>query len=220
MRASPEEIRGDWRHSNPLRLGIATVAGLIAGGLDYAFGMRGIALLVCGDVGALVYVVWMYLSAMGLDRDETCALATREDPGRVAVDLVVLLACMGAIGAVGKVLLDSGKAQGSEQDILAGVGAASVFCAWLLVHTIFAIRYARLYYKGEPGGVDFHDEKAGCFSDFAYLSFTVGMTFQVSDTEINDGEIRRTIFHHGLLSYLFGTVIVATTINLVAGLAK
>lgn len=72
------------------------------------------------------------------------------------------------------------------------------------VHTVFTLKYARLYYTGTDGGI----------------SFTVGMTFQVSDTDVSDKGIRRTILRHMLLSYVFGAVIIAVTINLVAGLTK
>jgi uncharacterized membrane protein len=89
-----------------------------------------------------------------------------------------------------------------------------------VVHTVFTARYARLYYTGEDGGVDFHEEARPSYSDFAYLAFTVGATFQVSDTDISSNEIRRTVLRHSLLSYLFGAIIIAATVNLLAGLAK
>jgi uncharacterized membrane protein len=89
-----------------------------------------------------------------------------------------------------------------------------------VVHTIFTLRYARLYYTGRDEGVDFNQDDPPSYADFAYLAFTVGMTFQVSDTQITHHAMRAAILRHALLSYLFGTVIVATTINLVAGLGK
>ena len=92
--------------------------------------------------------------------------------------------------------------------------------SWGVVHTTYALKYARLYYRGPNGGVDFHDPVEPAYKDFAYLAFTVGMTFQVSDTEINAREIRATILKQALLSYLFGAVILAVTINLLAGLSK
>ena len=102
----------------------------------------------------------------------------------------------------------------------AAVAVASVVLSWLLVHTLFAIRYASLFYRGEVGGVDFNQAELPAYSDFAYLSFTLGMTFQVSDTNITSHAIRVTALGHALLSYLFGAVILATTINLVAGLYR
>lgn len=82
--------------------------------------------------------------------------------------------------------------------------------------TVYVLRYARLYYSPPDGGIDFHGEDP----DYrvAYLGLTIGMTFQVSDTDLTGKRVRRGALHHALLSYLFGTVIVAITVNSVAGL--
>jgi uncharacterized membrane protein len=88
------------------------------------------------------------------------------------------------------------------------------------VHTVFTLRYANLYYSGKAGGIDFNQPDLPTYTDFAYLAFTIGMTFQVSDTSLRSGIIRRTALRHALLSYLFGTGILATTINLVASLSS
>jgi uncharacterized membrane protein len=82
------------------------------------------------------------------------------------------------------------------------------------------LRYARLYYTGPDGGIDFNEDGRPQYSDFAYLAFTIGMTFQASDTDLTTKEIRATALPHALLAYLFGAIIIATTINLLAGLAK
>jgi uncharacterized membrane protein len=104
--------------------------------------------------------------------------------------------------------------------LLVGLSVASVVLAWSVVHTVFSLRYAKLYYQGEGGGVDFNEEESPCYTDFAYLALTIGMTFQVSDTNLKTKEIRRTALRHALLSYVFGALIIATTINLIAGLTK
>jgi len=88
------------------------------------------------------------------------------------------------------------------------------------VHTIYTLRYALLFYTAPIGGVDFKEHGLPSYADFAYLSLTLGMTFQVSDTDLNTRAFRKTALRHALLSYLFGTIIVATTINLIAGLGK
>jgi uncharacterized membrane protein len=85
---------------------------------------------------------------------------------------------------------------------------------------LLEVSYAKLYYQGEGGGVDFNEEEPPCYSDFAYLVLTIGVTFQVSDTNLKTKEIRRTALRHALLSYVFGALIIATTINLIAGLTK
>lgn len=89
-----------------------------------------------------------------------------------------------------------------------------------MIHTVYTVRYARHYVNAQPGCITFGDSKdEPQMSDFAYLSFCLGMTFQVSDQTMNTPEVRKIVFFHTLLSYVLGTGIVATTINLVAGLA-
>jgi uncharacterized membrane protein len=92
--------------------------------------------------------------------------------------------------------------------------------SWTLVHTVFTLKYARLYYSGDVGGISFNETEAPEYSDFAYLAFTIGMTFQVSDTNIETKPIRRTALRHALMSFPLGAVIIATSINLISGLAK
>ena len=92
--------------------------------------------------------------------------------------------------------------------------------SWGVVHTVFTLRYAHRYYRDPIGGIDFKsgDDYAPDYGDFAYVAFTVGMTFQVSDTDIQSREIRRSVLSHALLAYLFGAVILAVTVNLIASL--
>jgi uncharacterized membrane protein len=104
--------------------------------------------------------------------------------------------------------------------MLAAIGVLTVALAWLVVPTVYTLQYARLYYAGDPGGIDFNQESPPRYADFAYLSLTLGMTFQVSDTDLRTSEMRATALRQALLSYLFGVVIVATTINLIASLSS
>ena len=92
--------------------------------------------------------------------------------------------------------------------------------SWFAVHTVFALRYARLYYSDPPGGIDFNQSEAPAYVDFAYLAFTIGMAYQVSDTDLQTRKIRATALQHSLLSYLLGAVILAMTINLIIGLGN
>jgi uncharacterized membrane protein len=156
----------------------------------------------------------------GLDPEQTAREAARDDPTRVGSDLVLLVAAVVSLVAVGIVIGRGGAGSGGPRWLEIGLSIASVVISWSVVHTIYTLRYARLYYSGPDGGADFHQKSAPCFGDFAYLAFTVGMTFQVSDTELNTSAFRRCVLRHALLSYLFGTVIVALTINFVAGLGR
>lgn len=99
------------------------------------------------------------------------------------------------------------------------LGVAAIAASWLVLNTIFMLRYARLYYTEPRGGVDFNQDDDPTFRDFAYLALTIGMTFQVSDTALRKTEIRTTALRQALMSFVFNTVILAVTVNIVAGLS-
>jgi uncharacterized membrane protein len=119
---------------------------------------------------------------------------------------------------VGLLLVRAGQASGAEKAYLITLGVVSVALSWLLVHTVFTLRYARTYYGAPEGGIDFNEDDPPNYLDFAYLSLTIGMTFQVSDTNLTTKAMRRVALIHALLSYLFGAVIVALVINVVSSL--
>jgi uncharacterized membrane protein len=167
-----------------------------------------------------VLLAWVWLTVWPMDTDATAAHATREDPTRAVTDVILLAAAVTSLAAVGFFLLQASSAKGAAQDLLAGVGVATVALSWLLVHTVFTLRYALLYYTGGDGGVDFNQTTPPRYSDFGYLAFTLGMTFQVSDTDLKTPAIRATALRHALVPYLFGAVILAATVNLVAGLGS
>lgn len=177
-----------------------------------------LAPLIAWDAAALMYLLWMWDSLHDLDGDLTASHAVREDPSRSASDVAVVLASIASLGAVGAVLERASSAKGGTELLLITLGVLSVVLSWIVVHVIFMLRYAELYYTPPVGGINFNDERRPSYTDFAYLAFTLGMTFQVSDTELVTGKFRSTALKHALISYLFGTVIVATTINLIAGL--
>jgi uncharacterized membrane protein len=166
--------------------------------------------------GGAVYLGWMWTTLWPMDAPTTARHAVREDPGRAAMDVLVLTAAVASLAAVALLLT----ASGPNPDLRAALSVGSVAVAWAAVHTTFAVRYARLYYAGPDGGIDFNSDEPPAYTDFAYLAFTIGMTFQVSDTAISAKAIRSTALRHGLLSFLFGTVVIATTINLLASLGR
>jgi uncharacterized membrane protein len=175
--------------------------------------------LVGWDAAAAIFVIWVWSAVIApMSTGQTQAHATREDPGRAATDLIVLIAAVASLAGVGVILTQATSASGALQDWLAGAGLISIALSWFTVHTLFALRYARLYYTGVHGGVSFNQKTPPRYVDFAYVAFTVGMTFQVSDTNLETPVIRATALRHALLSYLFGAVILASTINLLAGL--
>ena len=202
-----------------IRLAVATVVGVLAG-VAVGFPLTWQLALPLGWVAAsAVYLIWSWWTIWSMDAAATSAHALREDPGRAATDTALVSAAVASLGAVALLLL-SGRSGGANPDIQAGVSVMAVALAWAVVHTLFANRYARLYYTGPDGGISFNEEAPPQYSDFAYFAFTIGMTFQVSDTNITTKEIRATALRHALLSYLLGAVVIAATINLVAGLSK
>lgn len=201
---------------------MAIGSGLVVGALVAGIGPWQAAPLAGWDSACLVYLTWMWRSVWPADATTTAELAAREDSSRPLADGVLLLAALASLGGVGWLLVE-GKAQGGPVSpaLALALGIGTVVLSWAVVHTVFTLRYAKLFYAdGKGSGIDFNQKEPPQYSDFAYLAFTVGMTFQVSDTDVQHVAIRATVLRHMWLSYLFGTVIIASTINLVAGLAK
>jgi uncharacterized membrane protein len=201
------------------RVGIALAAGVAATAVVAQVSPLLQAVLVGWDVSAAVFLGMTWSTDIGLDSSKTRALAEREDPSSALAGLVIVTAGVACLGAVALTFFGS---HGGASGWAIGIGALSVMLSWFALHTVFTFRYARLYYAGDDGGIDFNgadDDEPPTYMDFAYVAFTIGMTFQVSDTNLTAREIRRTALSHALLSYLFGAVIIGLMINAIAGLA-
>lgn len=172
-------------------------------------------LLLGWVLAAAVLCVPVLLAARRLDADGTARRFAGAEGGRTETDVVVLGAALASLAAVGLMLLGADKADGFES-VLAVLAVAA---SWWSVHTVYALRYARHCLVNEPDAVDWPGGGRPRLSDFLYLAFTLGMTYQVSDTGLKTPAMRALVLRHTLLSYLFGTVVVATTINLVVGVA-
>jgi uncharacterized membrane protein len=176
--------------------------------------------MLAWDAASLTWMGMLWTHIARLDAAETSALAVAEDPRRATADAILLGASVASLVAVVLGLIKASGARGDERIVLFGAGIGTIVVSWGVLHTVFTLRYAGLYYSGPDGGIDFNEDDKPCYADFAYLAFTIGMTYQVSDTDLTSKEIRHTALRHALLSYLFGTVIIAATINLAAGLVK
>ncbi|GAA4376484.1 DUF1345 domain-containing protein [Paeniglutamicibacter cryotolerans] len=214
MSTSPFDTR---RHRSRLRISLMLVIGLVVAVPVGIFWSWDYAPALGWAAAALTFLVMVWSVIGRLDADGTAAHATREDPGRTVSDVLVLSATVASFGGVVLILLDAGSAQGPTKAAIIGVALASVALSWVLVNTLFMLRYASLYYRGRAG-VDFNEDSPPHYRDFAYLSFTVGMTFQVSDTNLKTNEVRSTVLRQALLAYVFGAIVLATSINLVSGL--
>jgi uncharacterized membrane protein len=213
------ELGEDRDEPATVRVAVSALSGVLAGIVTSLWGDWRYGTLVGWMVAAAVFVTWMWINIGSMDAPTTARHAVREDPGRAITDVAVVVAAVASLGAVG-LLLVGGHSGGGEQDLQAALNVGSVVLAWATLHTMFTTRYARIYYDGPDDDVDFNEPHPPRYADFAYLAFTIGMTFQVSDTALRTKTIRATVLRHALLSYLFGSVIVAMMINLVAGLGK
>jgi uncharacterized membrane protein len=202
------------------RVTCALLAGAATGSLVLLATTPPASILLGWDVAALIYLVWTVSAVWQLDPRESAELAKREDPSNALAELVIVSAGTAMLGAVGYALIAAGQATGGMKAYLVAVGVLSVVLSWLVVHTVYGLRYARAYYSEPVGGIAFNEAEPPNYIDFAYYSFTIGMTFQVSDTNITRKAVRRTTLHHALLSYLFGSVLLGLVINVVAALLK
>jgi uncharacterized membrane protein len=200
------------------QLAVAAVIGGAAAGFTSPYTFAAAAVLAGWDAAAVIYLALVWTAIGGMDAAVTARIAAREDPSNSVAELVLQSASVIALVAIGFCLLRAGQATGSTKAFLIGLGVISVVLSWLTVHTVFMLRYARGYYQQPGGGIDFNEARAPAYLDFAYFSFTIGMTFQVSDTNITSTPIRRVALQHALMSYLFGAVILAVAINVVASL--
>jgi uncharacterized membrane protein len=202
------------------RLLVAVAAGVCAA-VAAAFLAPWQAIPLFGwTAAALLWALWTWWAVLRLDATHTAAFATREDPHGATTDLLLITAAVASLIAVTLGVIKAANLHGAPKAVLLSAGVASIICSWGVVHTVFTLRYAALYYTGVDGGIDFNQAEKPTYVDFAYLAFTIGMTYQVSDTDLTTRVTRHTALRHALLSYLFGTVIIAATINLAAGLAK
>jgi uncharacterized membrane protein len=205
-------------HSNArTRVLMSLAVGVLALGIAMFLTPWQAAALIGWDVAASVFIVWVWLAVGRMDGEATKAHAGIEDRSTGTADLVLILASVTSLIGVGLSLLEASDQDVAAKAFITAIASLTVILSWATVHTVFTLRYARLYYAGE-GGIDFNEASPPTYGDFAYLAFTIGMTYQVSDTSIGSRAIRRTALRHAYMSYLFGTVVVAMTINVLADL--
>ena len=201
---------------NRLIVGIA-LGGIVALGLAF-FVPWELTLLGAWDTMTAVILAVVWHEIYRADADRTKHLATREDETRASAWVLINLACVGSLGGVAFALHRANEGTGGGELLLVGIALLTVVLSWTLVNTVFTLHYAHMYYTEPHGGVLFEDEGGPPdYGDFAYLAFTIGMCYQVSDTALSTRHMRRTALRQSIIAYIFGVVIVATTINIIAG---
>jgi uncharacterized membrane protein len=177
--------------------------------------------LVAWCTAGLIALVWVWRICWPKDSAGTERLAREESSSRVTDDAIIT-GCIASIGAVVVALIQSRNQTGDAISVaLVILGVLGTIVAWALVNTVYAFKYARMYFLDHrEGGFDFNQESPPTYSDFAYLAFTIGMSYTVADIEPTSSDVRRKALPHTLLSYLFGTVLIAVAINLVTNLGQ
>ena len=179
------------------------------------------ASLAIYDAFAILGFIWV--TVVLTPRQQIRAVAQRQDVGRTVIFIFVILVACAALFAVA-FLIRSGKPEERHLSIHLSLALATVVLSWLLMHSVFGLRYAHRFYddsitsvEKHAGGLKFPEDDLPDYRDFVYFSFVIGMTCQVSDVCVTSREMRRLVLLHGILSFGFNTVILALTINTVSG---
>lgn len=194
------------------------VVALVVGGAAASIAPWQLSVLLAWIAAASVYLVIVWLEVRRADGARTERSSTREDDSLVLRGFIVVVGSVVSLVGVLLALHRASQLDGGAQAVLLTVAAVvTVLVSWFAVHTDFTLRYAHIYYSPPVGGIKFDGADKPDYRDFAYLSFTIGMTYQVSDTDLLASPVRRVLLAHSLVSYLFGVVIIASVINVIAG---
>jgi uncharacterized membrane protein len=176
------------------------------------------------DVGALLILIYNWTVGLRNDSTHTIRRAAQEDPGRHLLLFIVLLSAIAGLASAILILGKGANVPAVDRDMALTFGILAVCLGWFLIHTMFVFRYAHLYYfdSDQDGtaqrGLTFPGTTEPDDYDFAYFSFVIGMTFQVSDVQITDPGVRSLVLFHALLSFGYNTAILALGVNLASSL--
>ena len=208
-RHDPRQARG--------RLFVALIAGVVTAlAIPARFGPA-LRTVAAWDVAAVALLALALSLMLRAGPDETGRRAAADDPGRHAVNALVIASCAISLLGTAGVLRQARNYAPELRDLFVLLCVLAVASSWCLTQIVYALRYAHLYYHDDHegiGGLEFPGGGRPSYLDFAYLSFTVGMCFQVSDVTISSRQIRRAVLGHSLLSFVYNTAILATAINL------
>jgi uncharacterized membrane protein len=212
-----------WHAPAMRRAVLVSVIGLIAALVLLWFLTWELAVVVGWDAAAVTFLTSTWPIIVRADSSHTQQLATREDETRGSAVALLVGASVASLLGVGFALGLAGRDTGQQRMLLIGVAVLTVVLSWTVVNTLYTVHYAHLHFSSKAAGIAFGDppgQERPTYRDFSYVAFTIGMTYQVSDTTVHDPRIRRTVLTHALLSYLFGVVIVGGSVSLIAGLVR
>jgi uncharacterized membrane protein len=201
----------------------AFAAGLIVTVVLLPFVTWELALVGGWDAIALTVLLAIWPVIIRADSSLAPLLAAREDETEGAARVLLVGASVASLLGAGYALHLAGQDNGAPRVLLIGVAVLTVVLSWTVINTVYTLRYADQHFRSGPGGIAFGTDDGRQhpgYRDFAYVAFTIGMCYQVSDTTLRDPLIRRTALAHAIMSYVFGVVIVAGSVNLISGLFR
>ena len=201
------------------RAAIAVAVGVVAAALAALIAPVELIPVVAWVVATLVVLTWVWRIIWPQDAAGTERLAEGESQSRTT-DTAILIAAVVSLGAVALAVVQSSAGGGVTATAAVLLSLVGAILSWGLVNTVFALKYAREYFLEDDGGIDFNQRERPSYSDFAYFAFTIGMTFGPAEIAPTSSRVRKTALGHALLSYVFGTGIVAVAINLVTNLGQ
>ena len=172
------------------------------------------------DAAAVAFLATVWPIILRADSVQARELAAREDEKRGAATVLLIGASLASLTGVVFALGLAGRQSGPLRLLMIGAAMLTVTLSWTVVNTVYTLHYAHRHFASTTNGIEFGDStgQRPDYRDFAYVAFTIGMTYQVSDTNLRNRRIRRSVLFHAFLSYLFGVIIVASAVNIVASL--
>ena len=174
-------------------------------------------------VGVTVYLLLAWWLCIRFDSQRTRERAQAQDEPSIVIFLLLLLATLACVMAIALLMQDVKDAPRNQRIFQIALFMVALGTTWLFIQAMFAFHYAHRYYQGEKSneiggaGLQFPDKAAPDYFDFLYFSHVVGMTSQVSDVQVTSREMRQITLAHSLLSFAFNIVILALSINVIAG---
>ena len=181
-----------------------------------------VRVMIGWDTFSIIMVVFGWLTFFKTTAFQIRAQAKVQDENRIVIFSIVLIATLAGLIAV-IILIITKKESHSESEYKIPIAVLGMLLSWLLIHTTFTLRYAHIFYGNQEenadkhaGGLEFPKEAKPDYLDFAYFSFVLGMTFQVSDVEVTSKRLRRLVLLHSLISFIYATIMIALTINVIS----
>ena len=215
------------RHRMPgaiARTVMATAAGAVATSCVPTTVQWPMRIAVGWVAGSALFLALIWAVILRMNPAETRRRAEADDAGRAAVLLIAVFASCLSLLAATRVIAAAGELTDPDERVFwTIIGCAAVVTSWLLTHSVYALRYARLYYRrvsknsaraNAPNGMTFPGGRPPCDLDFAYFAFTLGTCFQTSDVSVNCTRVRRAVLVHVLVSFAYNTTIIASVVNL------